>query len=54
MDLTISQIIKIVLGVVVIVVVISALAYFGSNIGDFFQNLPGATESSKFYLGLIK
>ena len=54
MELSISQIIKIVLGVLVIVVVISALAYFGKNIGDFFGNLPGANESQKIYLSLLK
>jgi len=41
MELTISQLIKIILGLAVVVLVISALSYFGSNVSDFFKNVAG-------------
>ena len=41
MDLTISQLIKIIIGIVVIVMVVSGLSFFGNYISDFFGNLPG-------------
>ena len=52
MELAISQLIKIVLGVLVVVAVVFALYQFGSQILDFFRNLPGG-ESSKIILSLI-
>jgi uncharacterized membrane protein len=42
MELSIEQLIKIVIGVLVIVVVIGGLVFFGNYIGDFFRNaIPG-------------
>ena len=52
-ELTINQLIKIILGLVVIVVVITGLYFaFKNNIIDFFENLPG--NSSKLFLGLVR
>lgn len=52
MELAMNQLVKIILGVVVIVVVIGALYIaFKNHIIDFFKNLPG-NESAKFILGL--
>lgn len=45
MDLTISQLIKIILGVLVVVAVISGLFLFGNYISDFFGNIPGGNLS---------
>tara|TARA_Y100000310_G_C20240597_1_gene604471 strand:- start:194 stop:328 length:135 start_codon:yes stop_codon:yes gene_type:complete len=42
--LAINQLIKIVLGVFVIAVVVAALYFFGSQITDFFGNLPGGSN----------
>jgi len=48
-NLTVEQLIKIILGLVVIVAVITGLYFaFKNNIIDFFENLPG------LILGLIK
>ena len=42
MELTINQLIKIIIGlVVVVVVVIGVYMFFKENILDFFGNLPG-------------
>jgi|TARA_Y100000310_G_C20539912_1_gene742713 F0F1-type ATP synthase assembly protein I len=41
MELTTNQLIKIILGLLVVVLVVSALYFFGSNISDFFSNLSG-------------
>jgi len=48
MELTVEQIIKIIIGAFVIVVVIMGLVYFGSSIMDFFKNIP----TGKLFLGL--
>ena len=53
MELTIEQLIKIILGLVVVAVVIGALYFFGNNVTDFFNNLPGA-NNSKFILSVLK
>ena len=45
MDLTISQLIKIILGVLVIVMVVSGIYFFGNYISDFMGNLPGGNLS---------
>ncbi|MCH9028349.1 MAG: hypothetical protein IH819_01790 [Bacteroidetes bacterium] len=45
MDLTISQLIKIILGVLVVVMVVSGLYFFGSYLSDFIGNLPGGNLS---------
>ncbi|MCH8945902.1 MAG: hypothetical protein IIA85_03195 [Nanoarchaeota archaeon] len=45
MDLTISQLIKIIIGVLVIVMVVSGLYFFGDYVSDFFGNLPGGNFS---------
>ena len=47
MDLTISQLIKIILGVLVVVVVVSGMYFFGSYVSDFFKNLPGGEDEEK-------
>lgn len=41
MELTISQLIKIIIGVLVVVTVISGVYFFGIYLSDFFGNLPG-------------
>jgi hypothetical protein len=52
-SLTVEQLIKIIIGAVVVVVVIGGIALaFKDNIISFFDNLPG--NSSNFILGLIK
>lgn len=53
--LAIEQLIKIILGIVVVAAVISGLYFFGSQISDFFRNLPGGgEEAAKFILSLLK
>ena len=52
-ELSINQLIKMILGILVVVAVIIALYFaFKNNIIDFIQNLPG--EAPKMILGLIK
>ncbi len=52
-ELTVSQLIKIILGMVVVVVVILALYFiFKEKILSFFKNLPG--ESPTLFLSLLK
>lgn len=41
MELTIGQLIKIVIGLFVVVAVIFGIYMFGQNFADFFKNLPG-------------
>lgn len=49
-ELTISQLIKIILGIlVVIAVVVGIYLFFKDYILDFFRNLPGGSD---FILGL--
>lgn len=53
MELTINQLIKIILGVFLIVVVVGALYFvFKNYILDFFKNLPGG-EPIKLVLSLL-
>ena len=55
-ELTISQLIKIIIGVLVFVAVVGGVyLVFKNNIFDFFKNLPGGNASStiKVVLGLI-
>lgn len=40
MELAIGQLIKIILGILVVAAVIAGLYFFGSNMIDFFKNLP--------------
>ncbi len=52
-ELTIGQVIKLILGVVVLAVVVLGVYYFFKNyVIDFFKNLSG-TEP-EFFLSLIK
>lgn len=52
-ELTIGQLIKILLGVVVIVVIAVALYYFfGGKVMSFFKSLPG--EETDILLSLLK
>lgn len=52
-ELSISQLIKIVLGIFVVVAVIIALYFaFRDKIGSFFQNLPGTAPQT--LLSLLK
>jgi len=52
-QLTISNLIKIILGIVVFVVVVIGLFWFFKNyVGDFFGNLAGG-EAGAAVLGLI-
>lgn len=39
MELTIGQLIKIILGMAVVVAVVAGIGFFGSNVTDFFNNL---------------
>ena len=45
MELTINQLIKIIIGVLVVVMVVSGLFFFGSYISDFLGNLPGGNAT---------
>ncbi len=51
--LAINQLIKIVIGVVVITVVITGLYFFGSYVSDYFSNLVPKDKSVKFILSLL-
>lgn len=51
MELTIGQLIKIILGILVVVAVITGLGFFFKDyVLDFFKNLP----SGELILGLLK
>lgn len=53
-ELTTSQLIKIIIGILVVVAVIVGIVFFFKDkIIDFFRNLPGA-EPEGFFIGLIK
>lgn len=53
-ELTINQVIKIILGVLVFVaVVLGVYLFFKNNIISFFDNIVG-NESSKLFLNLLK
>ena len=51
--LAIEQLIKIILGVVVVAAIIFALFFFGSEVSDFFKNLPGG-NTTKIFFSMIK
>lgn len=54
MELTIGQLIKIILGVLVFVVVVVGLGYFFKDyVIDFFKNLGGNETVSNVFLGLL-
>jgi len=55
-ELTTGQLIKIILGILVVVAVITGLYLaFKDKIIDFFQNLPtGNSSSTKLFFSLIK
>jgi|TARA_B100001971_G_scaffold201305_1_gene213886 ABC-type phosphate transport system auxiliary subunit len=51
-ELTINQLIKIIIGIFVVVVVVGGLYLFFSNyVVDFFKNIPG--NSPKLIISLI-
>ena len=50
MELTIENLIKIILGIAVVAIVIGGLFFFGNYAADFFKNLP----SGKIFLQLIR
>lgn len=52
--IAIEQLIKIILGIVVVAAVVIGLYFFGSQITDFFRNLPGGNEPVKLALHLTK
>lgn len=53
-ELTVGQLIKIIIGILVIVAVIGgAYMVFKNDIFTFFDRLPG-TQPAKFLLGLIR
>lgn len=53
-NLTIEQLIKIILGIFVVVAVVTGLYFaFKNNIIDFFKNLPGG-EPEQIVLSLLK
>jgi len=46
-ELTINQLIKIIIGIVVVVIVVSGIYLFFENyVNDFFENIPGGGEES--------
>ncbi len=52
-ELTISQLIKIIIGVIVfVVVVVGIYSFFKDSIFDFFNNIVG-NETSKLFLGIL-
>lgn len=52
--MTTSELIKIILGVLVIVVAVIAIGiFFGDKIIGFFKNLPGGDASIKILIGLL-
>lgn len=54
MELTIGQLIKLIIGVFVfVIVVIGIYLFFRDTVIDFFQNL-GGNKTSEIFLGLIK
>jgi len=54
-QLTISQLIKIIIGVLVfVVVVLGVYFFFKDHVIGFFQNMIGGNESNGIILGLIK
>lgn len=55
MELAIGQLIKIILGVLVVAVVIGGLYFFFANqVIDFFKNIPTGNETGEVILGLLK
>ena len=50
MELTIENLIKIILGIAVVAIVIGGLFFFGNYAADFFKNLP----TGKIFLHIIK
>ena len=53
-ELTIGQLIKLLLGVFVVIAVVAGLyMFFKNSVLGFFKNLPGG-NSSKIILGLLK
>ena len=51
-ELAISQLIKIILGVIVVIVVVGTLGFFfKDNVIGFFENMIGGSEN--FILGLL-
>ena len=52
MELTINQLIKIIIGVFVVVVVVGGLYFVFNYVIDFFKNLPEG-EPVKLVLGLL-
>lgn len=55
MELTIGQLIKIILGVLVVGVVIWGLyLFFTDKVIDFFKNIPTGNETAGVVLGLLK
>ena len=50
--LAINQLIKIIIGVVVISVVVAGLYFFGSYVSDFFKNMV-SEKPIKFILSLL-
>ena len=53
-ELTVEQLIKIIIGILVVVAVVVGVAFFFKNsIIDFFKNFAGA-ETPKILLGILK
>jgi hypothetical protein len=54
-QLTMSTLIKIILGLAVVVIVVGAMAvFFGGRIMEFFKSLPGEEEAAAIVLTLLK
>ena len=53
MELTINQLIKIIIGVLVVALVVGGLVLVSNNFTGFFKSLPG-NDSSKLFLNLLK
>jgi len=55
MELTIGQLIKIILGVLVVAIVVWGLYFFFTNyVIDFFKNIPAGNKTAEVVLGLLK
>ena len=53
MELTTGQLIKIIIGVLVVVVVIGGLFFVANYAYDFFKNIPTGNET-KIFMALLK
>jgi len=53
MELTIGQLIKIIIGLLVVVAVVIGIYFFGGYVNDFFKNVLPSDETQKIILSII-